>query len=566
MKALHTSLHETLASDITAGLGIPLNDLMSHSAFWPSCDKDLVRALDEGAEDYEGVIPENVRDLRTLLQYTYKLKVMPLKEQQHETIQGFLRRNDECRAYTCALASDLRKKVNCQDSDLGRILRIAQNLCYRRTVSYRVPGLPSHGPGTTLHRHRLLFEKYESLERDVPAPTWRRMKDMFRPTPVDSLIEPYNTVAECRLACVPKDARGPRLVAPHLVSQMWCQQAVGRALSDLLVRQKRWYKYHLPSDSMVSCINFDDQSVNSSLALYASANPGMYATLDMSDCSDLISYGLVAFLFSRTRLLQDLGAVRARYVRAHGSLHKLYMHAPMGSACCFPVMSLVMWALCVACCIVARREDFRSGDFSVPGVFVFGDDIILPTDCAEYVCNALPLFGLKPNKAKSYYGLGGFRESCGCDAYKGVDITPLRLKTGGVSSVSDVASLIEMVNHLVQRGYLSTADCLLDYLEANHRELICATNDSQYPFCVYAPTFDAAMRINSRLGRRVRWNRGLQRHEVQCAFSRASQVVIRHDLDSRARLYQSLTGRPIRSWSGNRPVARRSWVPIWNLM
>jgi hypothetical protein len=118
----------------------------------------------------------------------------------------------------------------------------------------------------------------------------------------------------------------------------------------------------------------------------------------------------------------------------------------MGNATTFPVQSLVFWAICVAS---LQRQGFHQ-----PGaVFVFGDDIIIPSECAERVIDDLETFGLLCNRSKSFYK-GAFRESCGVDAFNGIDVTPVRWKTTldaehatGMQSLSDIAMRLRLAGY-----------------------------------------------------------------------------------------------------------------------
>jgi len=60
-------------------------------------------------------------------------------------------------------------------------------------------------------------------------------------------------------------------------------------------------------------------------------------------------------------------------------------------------------------------------------VYVYGDDLIIPTDYAQDVISALTYCGFSINKEKSFTE-GHFRESCGGDYFKGVDVRPYFMK------------------------------------------------------------------------------------------------------------------------------------------
>lgn len=76
---------------------------------------------------------------------------------------------------------------------------------------------------------------------------------------------------------------------------------------------------------------------------------------------------------------------------------------------------------------MTARESRQPADWYGRTVSVFGDDIICPTDCAKSVTAALVFFGFKLNEEKSFVS-GKFRESCGGDYFKGLDMRPHYLK------------------------------------------------------------------------------------------------------------------------------------------
>jgi hypothetical protein len=89
---------------------------------------------------------------------------------------------------------------------------------------------------------------------------------------------------------------------------------------------------------------------------------------------------------------------------------------------------------------------------------IYGDDVIVPTACAEDAIETLESFGLKVNVDKSCYR-GFFRESCGVDAFLGEDVTPVRLRTlwRNHKSAEVYASHIAYANAFWHKGYKRTA-------------------------------------------------------------------------------------------------------------
>jgi hypothetical protein len=99
-------------------------------------------------------------------------------------------------------------------------------------------------------------------------------------------------------------------------------------------------------------------------------------------------------------------------------------------------------------------------------ISVYGDDIIVPTDWVPFVMNSLEQFCLKVNSAKSFW-TGKFRESCGVDAYDGVQVTPVycrRLLPTSRFDAEEIASYVSMHHALYERGFVDTSRMIYSYL------------------------------------------------------------------------------------------------------
>jgi hypothetical protein len=173
----------------------------------------------------------------------------------------------------------------------------------------------------------------------------------------------------------------------------------------------------------------------------------------MKEASDRISEVFVQILFGDK--YKYFGCCRAqkytyRNLQSKWIEDDLHCYAPMGNATTFPVQSLVFWAIC---CASMRRQGFHQPD----DVYVFGDDIIVPTECAEIIINDLESFGLLVNRTKSFYR-GGFRESCGVDAFNGINVTPVRWKLGNdTDSLGSLQTQCDLAMRLRIAGYEESA-------------------------------------------------------------------------------------------------------------
>ena len=268
-------------------------------------------------------------------------------------------------------------------------------------------------------------------------------------------------------------------------------------------------------------INFVDQSVNREFAL-SSSRHRRYCTIDMSEASDRISRELVFQIFRDTCLLESLNAASTRIIQypkevASGEM-LVQKFAPMGSAVCFPIMAIVHYSLIKAVIELAMPGNTRKLSKQI---YVYGDDIIAPSECADAIFTHLPHFGMKLNKEKSFLN-SYFRESCGVHAYKGHDITPVYNNYTLTSShvLKDSTRLLSLIAKealYTQKGFEQTAAILRRHIintygpipfgEPSSR-LLCFKRDN-------APSLTGQLVDYPR-----RWNVDLQHFEYRVRVTR----------------------------------------------
>jgi len=552
-EVLVTKLASALKQDVARKHNLPVSSL----TMTPEQDAAFLQRLDKGS--LVEVDMELIRDLRQVAKFTYKVKVEPTRNQREETQKAFLDRNRGCLAwrgdgFLSAAASRSESPDQCgrEPSPIIRTLLLAKRIVGYLTRNYSGPAIPRHGPGTTYFKYDTRYTKYRYLERDVPEAIMLRMAELFRPSGASEFVDGLPTLNVCRLSCVPKDARGPRLVAPHLASAMWAQQAVLDAIEDMLETEEGLLSTHiLYEDERVVSLQLRDQSINRRVAQLGSKYPDLYATLDLKDASDRISLRLVEFLFRGTTLLEDLKAVRATHVEVDGTTHELFMHAPMGSACCFPVMGISLWALAVATMWTLDTEQHVDPDESFPSKrslywatkpFVFGDDVIVPTRYVDAIRTIFSVCGLQINERKTFAGQA-FRESCGGEYYKGVDIAPRLLRTADTSDISSVVGLVTLYNAVAPRYYDLSEEILKELLKAP-AGIVAFSSDPNEQSCIFVEPTNVAIRLNRQIGNVVRYHPGYQCYQVLVRrLIREEETGIDPRVDSRARLYEALAGR-----------------------
>lgn len=301
-----------------------------------------------------------------------------------------------------------------------------------------------------------------------------------------------------KVVLVPKDSRGPRLISMEPLGLQWIQQGQMRLLVETIESHKLTRGQ----------VNFTDQTVNGHLALSSSLDQ-RFVTLDLKDASDRVGLNLVQMLFPDNWVVA-LEASRSTSTRLpDGREVVLNKFAPMGSANCFPVMALTLWAMAVAG-ITLRGEGSRRT--AAQSVYVYGDDIICRREDYPTVRQCLEEVGLRlsPNKCCT---AGFFRESCGVDAHKGVNVTPVRISASLTSpnAPNRLASYIAYSNALHLGGYTQAAALIEEWVQAEWA--IPYTGEATTGLLFVRPDEDIRA-LNRKRGIRTRFSSTLHRYEA----------------------------------------------------
>lgn len=372
--------------------------------------------------------------LRTVLVFGYKAEFEPTEIQLVQAQSVFESANNEVGAWNVAFSA----------TPPGPLFREAKRLVSRviaRCDWFKI--VPSHGPGSVFPTFQPSdkgnFDVYTDIVQYYP---YDQYFNGLHESGLDDLKSDYHPVdhIHCKMVAVPKDSRGPRLISVHPKESIWIQQGQRHVLEQAIE--------HHPLTS--GRINFRDQKVNGAIAL-SSSEKRDYVTIDLKEASDRIGRGLVDYLFGYSSKI--LSCTRASHVvLLDKRLVELNMWAPMGNCLTFPVESLTFWAM-VRAGILCRHG------VSCDDIYVFGDDIIVPTPYYEGAIYGLLSAGLIPNYTKTFRK-GFFRESCGVDAYCGKDVTPFRLRVRDINTYSDGESVCDLAKRLVMAGFTDTSTCL----------------------------------------------------------------------------------------------------------
>lgn len=405
-----------------------------------------------------------IRHLRQLLFLGYRYEIPYSKELEDKVLDNFQRTDVEIGEWDSGSA-------------YPGVLAVARKLIGMVLEGFDPKDIiPRHGPGAVATGERMeekwIFSRlYNAIHQVYPY------YDYFVVGGARELGDRYGwyqrlerlQAGTAKVCLVPKDSRGPRLISCEPLEYQWIQQGLGRALVT-------WLETHHLSRGVV---NFTDQTVNRRLALDSSVHK-VHCTIDMKDASDRVSLELVRELFPQgiLRYLEGCRTVATRL--PNGKLVELKKFAPMGSALCFPVEALCFWALCAATVHLVGHVSLR---LAARQCYVYGDDIVVPSMFYSDVCEALESCALRVNREKCFVE-GSFRESCGIDAFNGVDVTPLKVRTlwsGNPRDASCYASYVSYANGLASRGYASASRYLFSEIEKVYGLVPYGTPRSSFP-------------------------------------------------------------------------------------
>lgn len=262
-----------------------------------------------------------------------------------------------------------------------------------RLVLGPVPGWlePGFSSGSTLSNKGSLTTIPDKIRTEQPTyyPGLFPYEWLLEGTPM--LRSAHKAVRGNRFFTVPKDSEKDRGCCVEASLAVSFQLAVGKVLKQ---RYRKRYKVDLATES---------EAIHHRLAREGSLF-GNWATIDLSNASDTVSKGLIDLLLPDDWFML-LNSLRApvTHVPDERKTYFLQKFSSMGNGFTFELETIIFRSLV---------ETLGSEGY------VFGDDIIVPSDKAEMVVNALTFFGFTPNRKKTFLK-GAFRESCGGDFMSG---------------------------------------------------------------------------------------------------------------------------------------------------
>lgn len=316
-----------------------------------------------------------------------------------------------------------------------------------------------------------------------------------------------------RVSTVPKDFRGPRVICVEPKELQFAQQGLMELLYNHLARHP------------ISRVAIDFTDVQRSRA--ACFNDKL-ATIDLKDASDHLSLAFARWVLPRW-LFQLATRYRSRKVRIGEKTWSYTSLATMGSSTCFPLQTVIFFAIALGCIWSWNRSHIPSERIT-PFVRVYGDDIIIPRAIAGHVMKALTDAGLKVNTTKTCIHTL-VKESCGEYVVGGVSQVIVRPKVLNAKSTSSWRALLDTIPLFKAAGYHACAEACADVCRDRYPIIPC------------------------------RYNKGLQRLEyrVPVQVGAGSRAVC----DGAVGLYAYFTRQDTTPFQhGSRLVVKRRWVPM----
>lgn len=196
------------------------------------------------------------------------------------------------------------------------------------------------------------------------------------------------------------------------------------------------------------------------------------ATIDLSSASDSISSTFAQFVLP-VWMFNTLNSTRATKLKIGKSKVMNNIFFTSGAACCFNSEMYIFGA------VVEAAISYHAFWVSTPDtykkelrrlmsdVIIYGDDIIVPDECFEIVCEFLQICRFTVNLSKSYAHDSNFRESCGMDAYDGAEVSSLYFPRANLNwdSTELFASLAKLQQACMNYNLVHTGLLLADLLQ-----------------------------------------------------------------------------------------------------
>ena len=305
--------------------------------------------------------------------------------------------------------------------------RLRHILCRAEKILGRILGkLPDSlngrfGPGTSYELKGQTFTTYADklwvtphatqsalalFEHEYWSTLWGRTR-LSQDLPLPGIV-PGN-----RFTTVKKDALKDRGICIEPLGNLWGQLGIGglikRRLGAVGLHVGKTKPPACPVEQLRTKRVRDGQYFHQHMA-WRSSLSGDFCTIDLSNASDTVAYWLVKWV-TPPDWFEVIDALRSPCTLFKGQNVVLEKFSSMGNGLTFELETGVFAAILAAGCNLTIGQD----------LWVYGDDIILPSHMSREAMAILRACGFTPNMKKSFLS-GPFRESCGGDFFSGNDV------------------------------------------------------------------------------------------------------------------------------------------------
>jgi len=249
----------------------------------------------------------------------------------------------------------------------------------------------------------------------------------------------YDIVEGSRATTVPKNSKIDRMIAVEPTGNMFLQQGLMNMMYD------RMKDVGLDLETLPS--HHKNRARNASIT-------SKEATIDWSSASDCVSIELLRWLIP-PMWFECCDMVRSETISLNGDQVSLSMFSTMGNAVTFPLETLVFWTLATAVRLQKQGTLSHFPEWKDRHLCsVFGDDCIVPSDIALDFIQIMESVGFIINDDKSFYGKERFRESCGGDYLRGIDVRPFYLKAPSSNRLSALEPWLYIIGNRLMSKYV----------------------------------------------------------------------------------------------------------------
>jgi hypothetical protein len=441
-------LAEALLEDFRPFLSQSFYDAVSPSI--GECNILALRKIDVG--DFNSLSAIELKARRQLLdlfkKYSFEHDVFTDDEVLEQSKKKFLDNQDRINAHVVVEDNVLKNILFTARGFVDRILgdfdkfEVMKRATFGKKSSVGIPKRKAceaqryEGPITGSCDQIEWFERLYSLW-NKPAYLYAKLRAENREVPLYSQIDALEAIL------VNKTWKSKRMIMPNTTIGTLYSGGLGKVIEDAL----RAYGYDIKTL----------QDTHGELARFGSIT-GSLVTADQSLASDNITSWLIDRICPR-EWASALNFGRIRKINFYGQVVETNTFSTMGIGFTFPLQTLVF-----LCLLLAIREQCDLDETHV--VSVFGDDMIYDVKMHDLVVDTFTKLGLVINVDKTF-SEGWFRESCGRDFYRGVDVRPWHLSE---SMGSDVpirrfeAYLYKAINGLRRRWTDLEVPCTLAVL------------------------------------------------------------------------------------------------------